>query len=1717
MSTRTSHPQTRRGTMMNRLSSVRTTAALLVPVLAATLMTTMPSSAVAAPTTATPADVKGIKVKPVTATQRPEWTASKRELTESDLPADPVVAAGAQTVDLAGAAASTSAARSPSLKGVKAGKLPVYVAAASAPAAAADRAPDARVAGGPVRKVRVEVLDRRSADAAAVNGVVMKLARADGVQQAGQARVTVDYRSFQGLFGGDALSRLRLIRLSDGQPVPSVNDPKAGTLSATLSLAAAGAASSFAVAAAPSGGNGDYKGTSLTPASTWQVSQQNGSFAWSYPIKVPSPPGGMVPEVALSYSSGAIDGRTSGNNTQGSWIGDGWDLWPGFVERSYRGCTDDRDEKEKPNPNNKDVPGGDLCYFNDNATLSLNGSATELVKVAGTDTGNKDDNVQYRGVSDDGARIEMIRDGRDNGDADGTHWRVTTINGTQYYFGRDKGEGGASAGTRTDSVFTAPVFSNHPDEGGYNKDFGKSRVTRAWRWNLDYAVDPNGNTMTYFYNKEVGAYAREGDENKRTDYDRAGSLARIEYGSRRDAPASVRPAARVMFQAADRCLGKCVDANDKPIAKRFPDAPWELHCDKAPCKTQFSPTFWTRKRLSTITTQVYAGTGDTYTDVDSWQLAQTYLQAGGNESTPMWLKSITHNGLVTTAGGLATNDPARAGLVVTDPTVVFNPNADLMPNRVNTPNGHSSLFRSRLETITTESGAQMGISYSKPHCDNAAVPKAWNNTKRCFPQFYGAEGEDPKLDWFHKYVVTRVDVYDNTGGFEHQQTNYDYLDSPAWAYDDSELVEPKKRTWGQFRGYGRVQVRHGVESGVQSRTEYRYFRGMDGDKQPKTDELPPKGTPRPVDVEDSFGGRIDDHPAFAGMLREQITYNGRGDGDWVSGTLNTPEHHGPTASTGTLRAWKVHTANTRERMKLSNGQTRWTKSVTKVNDDNLTTEVNDLGDEANPDDDRCARTEYARNTTTWMLDRVKRTESLSVNCDAPIERPRDVLSETRTYYDNADTHGLPPVRGLPVRAEVLDHWDGQTARYVTVGRTGYDSVGRVTSKSDALSRTTTTSYTPQITGPVTRSTVTNPLGHTTTTDFHPALGVPVKATDANGGITQITYDGAGRLLAIWAPGRAKATYPNDPTVSYAYQLRKTASSTVTTKTLMPTGSTMYRTAVTLHDGLLRPRQTQTQTISGGRAITDTVYDSRGQASWSSNAYYDIDNTAPGTTLVTAHARPEIPALTENVYDGAGRLTDARFVVNGDVKWRTTATYAGEKTSVTPPPGGVATTTVVDARGRKAEIRHYKDPAQAGSDDQVAFDRTTYAYTDRDELASVEGPGSNTWTYKYDLRGNKKSSNDPDAGSSTFEYDKAGQLTSAKDARGKVVAVSYDDLGRKTTTRQGSPDGPKLAEWEYDTLTYGVGKLTKSTRFEYDKTGAQLAYTNAITGYDPVGRPNGSAVTIPASNDGLCVSRTLQPCTFPQTYTYWLNGAIEKIKFPAVAGLPAEDLKHLYNEIGLPGGLLGNRVYAQSVVYNQLDKLIGKNLGEHGTRVGLGYGYDEPTGRLHSFRAIAENKTDVYNIKYQHNDAGAITEITDTPDAGQPAETQCFSYDHLSRLTQAWTPKSLTCAVGPDAAALNQLAPYWRSYTFDAAGNRKTEVIHGVSDNTRTYRYPASGGGPGSKPHAVTQVDTTSGTTQQYAYDPTGNTICRPTGTTANTCAPDGTAGADSQTLNWNDE
>ncbi|MCR3747262.1 RHS repeat-associated core domain-containing protein [Lentzea californiensis] len=112
----------------------------------------------------------------------------------------------------------------------------------------------------------------------------------------------------------------------------------------------------------------------------------------------------------------------------------------------------------------------------------------------------------------------------------------------------------------------------------------------------------------------------------------------------------------------------------------------------------------------------------------------------------------------------------------------------------------------------------------------------------------------------------------------------------------------------------------------------------------------------------------------------------------------------------------------------------------------------------------------------------------------------------------------------------------------------------------------------------------------------------------------------------------------------------------------------------------------------------------------------------------------------------------------------------------------------------------------------------------------------------------------------------------------------------------------------------------------------------------------------------------------------------------------------------------------------------------------------------------------------------------------PVRTQCFTYDTLRRLNQAWTAND-DCAAPASAHTVGGRAAYWTSWTFKPNGTRASQTQHAFTgaakpETTTTYDYPADGG---AQPHALAGTTTTSanGTiAASYGYDATGNTVRR---------------------------
>ncbi|MEU4337361.1 polymorphic toxin-type HINT domain-containing protein [Micromonospora lupini] len=1605
--------------------------------------------------------------------------------------------AGYADVSLTNAGAG---ARSQAGEAVRAGALPVSVRPAVAEAAS-------RSAASAPGKVRVELLPKAKAEAAGINALLLRVSRTDGVASAGPVEVSVDYGSFASAYGADWSSRLRLVQLPECaltspaakgcEPVPlqSRNEVRARTVSATVSASAEPKATSstaavsgtlFALASGPSGGAGDFSASSLAPSSSWSHGGASGGFQWSYPMRTPPGPGGPAPSLGLGYSSQSVDGRQAATNNQPGAIGEGFDYSPGFIERQYKACADDMDGTA-----NNSTKTGDLCWGPENAVLSLNGSSVELLK--GSDG-------KWHPRREDGSKVELLTTpAYGNGDDNDEYWKVTSTSGTQYWFGRHRLPGWSTNRPTTDSVLTVPVFGNNPGEPCHATTFAASECggkRQAWRWNLDYVQDVHGNTMSLWWQKETNYYSKNLATGAPVSYDRAGYLKRIDYGTdNRDnneyaatSPYIENAPGRVEFTTSDRCLASCTTKN----ATTWPDTPWDQECTSAtnPC-LNVSPTFWSAKRTTAVTTSAWKATTSSYQPADSWTFRQSFPDPGDGTRAGLWLEGITHRGL--------------NGTTVTAPEVTFA--GKQMQNRVDASGSDWALAMNwwRVNSIKLETGGEIYVTYTDPECVSGGTkPTALdNNSLRCYPVIWTPPGRtDPVTDYFHKYVVTEVQQIDHTGGARPLRTAYEYPNptkEPLWHYaEDDGLAPDKRKSWSQWRGYPKV-ITYSGEGADRVKTETLYFRGMYGDK------VGSSGT-RTSQVQGLEGGPANDYDHFAGTPRESITWLGSTvlaasvNDMWRSDPPSATRAGTPVAESRYSRVQVVRT-----RAATDTGVRRKT-STTTFDGYGMPTFVEDGGD----GDKRCSQTEYVRNTNIWLLTPVKRINGWTGTCATAPTTDEQITGDVRFSYDSL-AYGAAPSVGLLTATETITGFASGTRAYQQVSTATYDPLGRVKSSTDIRGETTTTTYTPTTGGPVTQVKTENPLSWVDTVDLDPALGAPIKRTDLNNRITEYAYDAMGRNTAVWLPDRSRANYPTDPSTSYSYNLLKTAPSFITTRSLNARGE--YNTSHAILDALGRARQTQEPAYGGGRILTDTFYDAAGRIYKSNSAYYNKD--AVTTSKIYAGVDQDVPSQTRTLYDAAGRQTHSLLLASESSvqveKARTSTSYHGDHITVEPPLGQAATTVWTDADGRTSKLWQYHARTATG-----LYDETSYTYHPGGQLATVKDASGNAWSYDYDIQGRLVSSNDPDRGAAGLEYNTKGDLERTSDSRTDTpdLYYNYDRLGRLLTVREGSLTGNKRTEYTYDSPAKG---LTKSA----SRWVGSEEYRSETVSVDPMYRPKQTKLTLPSSQAGFCGIGAVT-CSFTSKASYLADGSPNTVTLPAAGGLSEEVLTYKYDSTYAMADQLATdygdaSYYAIQSGYTNLYELstITRATALTGAKfVQSRDWYDDATGRV-AGSSVTRSTSPSYiaNTFYDYDASGNLTKIDDNTGA-RPRDTQCFSYDHQRRLTAAWTPKSYDCAAKPQAEAeLGGPAPYWQEWSFGApddpkgrVGNRLTQTERGTPTGTVTtdYSYPSP---QEAQPHALngwSRTDNTGTTTGSYTYDTAGNMKTRP--------GPSG-----QQTLNWDVE
>ncbi|MGW0771754.1 ricin-type beta-trefoil lectin domain protein [Streptomyces sp. NPDC002676] len=759
------------------------------------------------------------------------------------------------------------------------------------------------------------------------------------------------------------------------------------------------------------------------------------------------------------------------------------------------------------------------------------------------------------------------------------------------------------------------------------------------------------------------------------------------------------------------------------------------------------PSFWTTTRLDTITTKVHVKATDQLTAVDSYKLGQVYSDAGGTVDpvtgasvdpkdagmlqAVMWLQSIQHTGKDTYANG---NSDITLNQVSFTGTEIDNRVSDDSPSA-------PPLYRPRISSVETETGESIAVEYNPAPCagKTLSVSQADSNINFCYPVYWTVPGASkPIADWFNKVTVNSVAVSDrtiagqykpdadqtNAAGSETQISRYSYT-GPAWHRDDSALTDDQYRTWDQFRGFRTVTVQTGQAPEPVTQNTTTYLQGMDGDY--KAD-----GTRRSVTVDAKVGGNtvlsVTDADQLAGTALQDDTYTQAG------GTVDAVSINGPFTFTTTassnqtpwtdwtqednpgqtepalstlpdLTAHRIKSSSSLKYERLADGTWRHTKTDTTYDSQGRLSTVNAHGDGVDPKQEKCATATYANPpaSNTMMLSYPDRVTSVAGDCSTAVSAS-SLLADKKIYYagdgtlSGLGTFGQVTASGQVTGTQSATGFTGTTENWQTTSGIGYDGAGRITDSYDATGQNTHTDFTPAWSSAggntnTTAETSANSQHWQVKSTLDALRGLPLENIDANGRKTDITYDALGRRTAVWLPGRDKAAGQSaDRTFAYSINpgavpapggtiTQPGAPSAVTSKTLREDGT--YATSITIYDGMLQPRQTQSTAMGdsdSGRIISDTFYDSHG---WRVTAYapYSEPVNYPSTTLYAANEN-QTPSETTTTYDGQGRPLTETLWHQAVPQWHTSTSYPGaDEVDTTAPAGGRSTASFTNAVGQ----------------------------------------------------------------------------------------------------------------------------------------------------------------------------------------------------------------------------------------------------------------------------------------------------------------------------------------------------------------------------------------------------------------------------------------------------
>lgn len=1449
-----------------------------------------------------------------------------------------------------------------------------------------------------------------------------------------------------------------------------------GAAAAKVANSMAGTARLAALPAAPQAasdkGAGDVTALPGVSGGDWGVAGQTGAFTWSYPFPIRSAVAGAAPSLSLSYDSSRVDGLTSATNNQASAVGDGWSLaGAGQIRQKFSSCAD------------QGVSGSfDLCgnQGGQSFTASFAGRSGQLVQDAASGT--------WRLQSDDNTRIEYKTAPGSNGTYDGGYWEVTDPAGTKYFFGLNRLPGWSSGKASTNSVDRVPVGAASSGQPCAAGSFAASLCQQAWAWNLDYVVDPNGNSQAFYYAQDFNFYSSRAGQGARMDYVRTSRLVRVDYGMRAGKELAAPAPLKVDLEYAGRCEGiECAKGNDVPTG---------FECSVAGNCSTVSPAFYSVKRLAKVVSATRVG--GNYQTADIWTLKQSMPDPGDGTKPSLWLGSVEQQGANT-----------NAGAAVSTPPVVFG--GQTLQNRVWVVDGQAPLNRYRISQIQQPAGATIVVSYLASDCSPGKLPASpESNTQRCFPQWWAPTApvaEKARMDYFNVYPVSSVTTNGGSAGDGSQDlvSRFEYLGAPGWKYAAPKVAESTGKsqvTWSVGTGWSKVRTTKGAPStptqnGV---VETSYLRGLDGSPANGSGAL------KSVSLTAVDGAVVRDSPWLAGRVVQTQAFLGEG-GTLLTSTVTAPWSSAPTAtakeSLGKVEARQHGIAAVTTLETQPSGGARVSKTSNVFDNLGRVVAVSATGDPVSGSQGTCTATVFADNRSANILNLPASSTTRAGQCGPNGRSDGTLLAASQVLYDGSSS-AVPgsagyqaPQKGNPTRTDKAKSADGGQVLWQKGSARTFDALGRPISETDTStgsSRTISLTYTPTE-GPVTEASARNPLGWTTVESFDPVRGKLLKSVDANGAVTSYSYDAAGQETGMWDPSR-----PQDknrtPTLGKAYRLSQTEPSWTRTDQINGKGETVSSFAV--FDGLGRLRQTQRPSPTGGTIASDVLYNGSGDQRLVRNAYY-LSSNPDGVLRIPAVA---VPSSTEFEYDGVGRPTRIRALANDNQEqWVTRFGYQGLNVETIFGPGGEAARRLTkDVSGNVVKRELFRGPDASGT-----ADVTSYIFDPLQRMTAMTDPAGNGWSWSYDLLGNQLSSKDPDSGISTNSYDDAGRLATVKVSNGTTGSYRYDVLDRVVEYQiaEAEKAATTLVSKVYDSEKKGL--QSSSTRF--NGVNFDQPVTTRQSGFTVLNQPTKSSLEVPGSAVQLGGK-------YETTASYTRTGKIARVDLPKIGALPTEELYYSYDSLDNPSSLDNQDwdMYAGNTQYNQLGWLAGyeqtdDQLYTTSPTNGLNrvsFVWDATTSRL--TKTTASNTTRSRQISlgetsYGYAPSGRLTSRTTLAPAGGGADTapggtdrQCYNYDYAGRLSGVWTPGSAECSAGFDPKALGGPAAYAQQFSYTLSGARsQVKRFSGTGEvvSTEDYQYLAAGSaGTNQVQKIVATAANGSKTEQVFGWDASGRMVDR---------------------------